>query len=157
MASLLKRVFFEAHSAEKRVIEEELVHRIARAPPGLETAADVLVDRVLQGRVPLLSLLQAHPLQVQASHLSFQEYYTALAILDGSPLPCLPWELSAFWANTIRLGAGLGSGFGKQLATAAGVVGIEELDLSNKITGDKSTCVAALSEILGLNEITSLM
>jgi hypothetical protein len=88
--------------------------------------------------------------------LSFQEYYAALAILDGSHLPCSPWKLSAFWANTIRLGAGLGSGFSRQLATTAGVDGMKWLDLSSEIVGDKSTCVAALSEILGLNEITTL-
>jgi hypothetical protein len=156
LGSILKRVFLEAHQAEQRVIDEKLVYQVACAPPSLQRAAHVLVELVLQGRVPLLSLLQAQPLQVQASHLSFQEYYVALAILDGSPLPCSPWELSAFWANTIRLGAGLGLDFAKQLATAAGVVGIEELNLSEKISGDKSTCVAALSEILRLNEITSL-
>ena len=44
-------------------------------------------ERVAADKLPLLSLLQADPLQIQSSHLSFQEYYTACAIREGRPLP----------------------------------------------------------------------
>ena len=34
--------------------------------------------RVVKDELPLLSLLQTEPLQLQASHLSFQEYFAAV-------------------------------------------------------------------------------
>ena len=43
-------------------------------------------ERVARDELPLLSLLQAEPLQVQSSHLSFQEYFAACALRDGTAL-----------------------------------------------------------------------
>ena len=40
----------------------------------------LLKERVIADRMPLLSLLQASPLQLQAAHLSFQEFFTCCAI-----------------------------------------------------------------------------
>ena len=62
--------------------------------------------------MPLLSLLQAEPLQIQAAHLSFQEYYVARAICEQSwELPQKPWEFSAFWANVVKMGGEMGEAF----------------------------------------------
>lgn len=65
-------------------------------------------------------LLQVEPLQVQSSHLSFQEYYAARAIcsrmsLSGSP----PWQWPAWWANPLKLGAEMGLEFQTGLWSAA--------------------------------------
>mgnify|MGYP007045436685 CR=1 FL=1 len=57
--------------------------------------------RVARDELPLLSLLQAEPLQFQAAHLSFQEYYVAhvLTVGDKRLATQKPWQWSAFWAN----------------------------------------------------------
>jgi hypothetical protein len=74
-------------------------------------------ERVGQDRLPLLSLLQVEPLQMQSAHLSFQEFFAAQAICsgkyrfpEGSPPP---WQWPAFWANAVTLGSEMGDAFGK--------------------------------------------
>ena len=59
-------------------------HRAVRAAlDALPDAAQVrsamalVIDRVREERLPLLSLLHTEPLQMQSSHLSFQEYFAA--------------------------------------------------------------------------------
>ena len=49
-------------------------------PQPREALAEVR-NRVARDELPLLSLLQAEPLQLQSSHLSFQEYFAARAPL----------------------------------------------------------------------------
>ena len=71
--------------------------------------------------MPLLSLLQLQPLQVQAAHLSFQEYFAARQICEGARLPAKPWELPLSWANMVRLGAEMGDAFGRGLPVALGM------------------------------------
>ena len=99
-------------------------------------------ERVGQDRLPLLSLLQVEPLQMQSAHLSFQEYFAARAICsgkyrlpEGSPPP---WQWPAFWANAVTLGREMGDGFGCGLLRTAGVTG-GTLDLSQKLGGDRPT------------------
>jgi hypothetical protein len=130
--------------------------------PALDTAVQALRDevrsavaevreRVGQDRLPLLSLLQVEPLQMQSAHLSFQEYFAARAICsgkyrlpEGSPPP---WQWPAFWANAVTLGSEIGDGFGKGLKQTAGVG--DELDLSKKLTGgDRPTMVAAVAQLM---------
>ena len=53
-------------------------------PPELRNALDCIRERVQQDRLPLLSLLQGDPLQMQSSHLSFQEFYCALALCKSA-------------------------------------------------------------------------
>merc|ERR1739841_273523 len=94
--------------------------------------------RVAKDRLPLLSLLQTEPLQLQSSHLSFQEYFAARAlceegtVLSGAP----PWQWPVWWANVVTLGAEMGGRFGRGLLRAAGVTD-DTLDLSQqKLGGD---------------------
>ena len=82
-----------------------------------------LKEAVLRDRMPLISLLQLQPLQMQAAHLSFQEYFVARALCTGEwRLPSPPWEWSAFWDNTLDLGTQMGEHeFGSGLLRAAGL------------------------------------
>jgi Ran GTPase-activating protein (RanGAP) involved in mRNA processing and transport len=108
-------------------------------------------ERVGQDRLPLLSLLQVEPLQMQSAHLSFQECFAAQAICsgkyrfpEGSPPP---WQWPAFWANAVTLGSEMGDAFGKGLKQTAGVGDV--LDLSKKlIGGDRPTMVAAVAQLM---------
>eukprot|EP00900_Chrysochromulina_parva_P011100 jgi/Chrpa1/19992/Chrysochromulina_OHIO_Genome00027191-RA len=109
-------------------------------------------ERVGQDRLPLLSLLQVEPLQMQSAHLSFQDFFAANAICsgkyrlpEGSPPP---WQWPAFWANAVTLGSEMGDCFGRGLLHAAGVTG-DTLDLSDKLTGgNRSMTVAAVAQLM---------
>jgi hypothetical protein len=105
--------------------------------------------RVAHDELPLLSLLQAEPLQLQASHLSFQEYFAARALCEeGSKLTCPPpWQWPAWWANALSIGTEMGEPFGKGLLRAAGVEGTE-LNLKQKLGGDRPTALRAVSQML---------
>mgnify|MGYP000894950872 FL=1 len=113
-------------------------------------------ERVGQDRLPLLSLLQVEPLQMQSAHLSFQEFFAANAIgsgkyrlPEGSPPP---WQWPAFWANTVMLGSEMGDGFGRGLLRAAGVTG-DTLDLSRKLGGDRPTVQIVLAAMMKTTEL----
>ena len=132
----------------------------ARLSVALRTALRTVRERVLVDALPLLSLWQSEPLQLQSSHLSFQEYFAAIALCDegtelsGTP----PWQWPAWWANTVKLGAEIpGDRFGRGLLRAAGVTG-DTLDLSQKLGGDRPTVrrvlaavVASAGELITLN------
>jgi Ran GTPase-activating protein (RanGAP) involved in mRNA processing and transport len=136
-------------------VDAERLHALDGAVQALrdeERAAVAQVrERVGQDRLPLLSLLQVEPLQMQSAHLSFQEYFAARAICsgkyrlpEGSPPP---WQWPAFWANAVTLGSEMGDAFGKGLKQTAGVD--DELDLSEKLTGgDRPTMVAAVAQLM---------
>ena len=92
--ALLQATFFEAHADEQRIITEaHLAAAAARigARIGMaaaQRAADELRALVARDGLPLVRLLEAEPLQMQAFHLSFQEYFAMLAIGKGGvPLP----------------------------------------------------------------------
>eukprot|EP00900_Chrysochromulina_parva_P017838 jgi/Chrpa1/26055/Chrysochromulina_OHIO_Genome00027749-RA len=113
-------------------------------------------ERVGQDRLPLLSLLQVEPLQMQSAHLSFQEYFAAHAICsgkyrlpEGSPPP---WQWPAFWANAVVLGSEMGDGFGRGLLRTAGVTG-DTLDLSRKLGGDRPTVQIVLAIMMKTTEL----
>jgi len=109
--------------------------------------------RVAHDQLPLLTLLQAEPLLMQSSHLSFQEFYCARAIHKGMALPGEPpWKWSAWWANCLRLGVELGDGFGAGLMHAAGAQGV--LNLSGQIGGHRPTSLSAVEQLMqGLHTI----
>ena len=101
--SALKAIFFVAHSRSERVITDK--HFEAARKLGAGTAVELIRQRLLEDKMPLLSMLQADPLRVQASHLSFQEFFVARAICEGEwQLERKPWQLDAFWANTLKIG-----------------------------------------------------
>jgi hypothetical protein len=139
-----------------------LAHMDAERLPALDCAVQALRDeeraavaevreRVGQDRLPLLSLLQVEPLQMQSAHLSFQEFFVAQAICsgkyrlpEGSPPP---WQWPSFWANAVTLGSEMGDAFGKGLKQTARLS--DELDLSKKlIGGDRPTVVAAVAQLM---------
>ena len=70
---------------------------------GMREAVRTVHERVTRDELPLLSLLQAEPLQMQTSHLSFQEYFAARALceegtaLSGAPL--WHWPARSSWAR----------------------------------------------------------
>jgi Ran GTPase-activating protein 1 len=121
----------------------------ARLSVALRTALRTVRERVLVDALPLLSLVQSEPLQLQSSHLSFQEYFAARALceegtkLSGTP----PWQWPAWWANAVELGAQMGDGFGRGLLRAAGVTG-GTLDLSQKLGGDPPTVRRVLAAVV---------
>jgi NLR family CARD domain-containing protein 3 len=118
----------------------------------LREALRTVRERVLVDALPLLSLWQSEPLQLQSSHLSFQEYFAAIALCDeGTKLSLsgtLPWQWSAWWANAVKLGAEIpGDRFGRGLLRAAGVMG-DTLDLSQKLGGDRPTVRRVLAAVV---------
>jgi hypothetical protein len=132
----------------------------ARLSVALREALRTVRERVLVDALPLLSLWQSEPLQLQSSHLSFQEYFAAIALCDeGTELSGMPpWQWPVWWANAVKLGAEIpGDRFGRGLLRAAGVTG-DTLDLSQKLGGDRPTVrrvlvavVANASELRTLN------
>ena len=107
---LLQATLFEAHCKEERIVTEE--HLSSASSRSSSGAADELRSLVLQDRLPLLRLLKAEPLQMQAFHLSFQEYYAMRAICGGASLPAFGW--SAWWTNAVQMGVQVGDEFGSQ-------------------------------------------
>ena len=115
------RSTFEArYGAEAR--SAALRAAVAELPDAMATALHALRQRVLADRLPLLSLLQADPLEVQFSHLSFQEFFAARATCGRAyKLPASvaePWRWTAWWANTLRLGSEIGPSFARGLLHA---------------------------------------
>lgn len=73
-------------------------------------------DRVAHDALPLLSLLQTEPLQLQASHFSFQEYFAARSLCEeGTVLSGPPWQWTSWWANTLDIGEEMGEPFARGL------------------------------------------
>lgn len=110
-----------------------------------------LCDRVQQDRLPLLSLIQASPLEMQSSHLSFQEFYAARAICAGYRLPpeaSAPWRWSPWWHNTLRLGQEIGEQFQQGLLRSAHCAALSVLDIRSQVGGDRSTSLTAIALLL---------
>ena len=118
-AALLEATFFEAHAAQQRIITEVHLEAAARR---VNVSAIELRKRVEQDRLPLLRLLQAEPLEMQAFHLSFQEYYAmrALAARGSHSLPDFRVG-DVWWTNAVLMGVQTGDAFGENFAEAAGL------------------------------------
>ena len=134
---------FLVHALQQR--PNELQELCVAMPAEMRDALASVRERVGQDKLPLLSLLTADPLQVQSSHLSFQEYYAARQICEeGTVLPDTPpWQWPAAWANTLTIGAEMGAAFSVGLKRAAGVHG-DALDLGGKLGGDRVTALKAV-------------
>ena len=143
-------------------------NRIARACDGLPEDILALVrtvrDRVCQDRLPLLTLLQSDPLQMQSSHLSFQEFYAARALQSGAfllpPAASEPWRWSAWWSNTLRLGAEMGASFAHGLLASLGSASTSRiehgLDIRARIAGDRPTALQAIGILLKIMQAADL-
>ena len=181
VSRLLEAIFLEAHNARVRVIEEEHLDMAALSlcapvqlkaiqecqnpstrkaalkvscrhlPPEMGDALRIVRERMLQGKLPVLRLLQAEPLQM-ISHLTFQEYYAARAICRGRKLQELPWGWSEWWANVLKLGLEMGEQFGSGLMRASGVEG-PRLDLHGQLPrGDRTLTIDALVALVRAKE-----
>ena len=116
-------------------------------PLEMRNTLDVVRQRVQMDNLPLLSLLTADPLQMQSSHLSFQEYFAARAICEGTPLSGVsPWQFPSWWANSLRLGEEIGEPFRRGLRQSARVD--DELNLNGRIDGDRPTALHAVSLLM---------
>jgi len=181
LTMLLEATFFEAHAAEVRDFGDEQLNRAALAlfvpdklqeqHPGLnldvacatlpaeaKAALRAVRERVARDRLPLLSLLEAEPLRMRSSHLSFQEYFTVRAICTGNhrlPRDSPPWKWGPFWANVTKLGGENGTTFGDGLLRAADVEG-DELNLSGQLGGDRPTVLAVVCALMGSLRVLDL-
>jgi hypothetical protein len=182
LTGLLEATFFEAHAAEVRCFGEGQLNRAALAffapaklrkldrnpdlsldfaaelPTKAKEALRAVRERVAQDRLPLLSLLEAEPLQMRASHISFQEYFAVRAICTGKyrlPRDAPPWRWGPFWVNVVKLGCENGTTFGSGLLLAAGVEG-DELNLSGKLGGDRSIVLAIVCALMGSLRVLDL-
>ena len=132
--------------AQRRMVKAALE---ALPDSRLPEAVQMVCERVRQDCLPLMSLLQAEPLQMQASHISFQEFHFAKAVCRGSfqlPIAAMPWRWPAWWTNAFRFGSEMGNAFCDGLSAAAAVG--ESLNLSGAISGYRPTSVAALAAML---------
>ena len=144
-SGLERNAFDSKYGAEgRKVAMREAVEKLSE---DLRDAVRAVRSRVAHDQLPLLTLLQAEPLLMQSSHLSFQEFYCARAIHKGMALPGEPpWKWTVWWANCLRLGVELGDGFGNGLMRAAGANGI--LNLSGQIGGHRPTSLSAVAELM---------
>ena len=116
--ALLQATFFEAHADQQRVVTEK--HLGAAAARVGDEAVKELRDLVVRDRLPLVRLLQAEPLQMQAFHLSFQEFYAMRAVSEGGArLPGFRWDV--WWTNAVFMGVQTGDAFGERFVEAAGL------------------------------------
>ena len=125
------------------------VHReCAKLSAEMKQALRGVRRRVASDALPLLEIVQLEPLQVQSSHLSFQEYFAARSLCEpGTRLSgTMPWRWPAWWANTIAIGEGMGAEFGRGLLRATGLEG-DSLDLSEKLGGSRTTALRAVTQM----------
>ena len=127
-------------------------------PAEAKEALRAVRERVAQDRLPLLSLLEAEPLQMQSSHLSFQEYFAVRAICTGKhrlPRGSLPWKWGPFWSNVVKLGRENGTVFSDGLLLAAGVE-CKELNLCRQLGGDRPTVLPVVCALMGSLRVLNL-
>jgi hypothetical protein len=143
-SSGLDEAAFHTRAAE-RVSAAQVREACAALPEAAREALAEVRDRVSRDALPLLSLLQTEPLQLQSSHLSIQEYFAACALRDGTRLSgAPPWQWPAWWANTVAIGEEMGEPFAKGSLRAAGVEG-DALDLNQKLGGDRPTVLRVVA------------
>ena len=125
-AALLQATFFEAHTDQQRIITEQHLEAAARRLGG---SLRTLRERVVQDRLPLLRVLQEEPLQMQAFHLSFQEFYAMRALAEGHARPFADFRVGdPWWTNAVLMGVQEGDAFGERFVEAAGLApaGVKE-------------------------------
>ena len=50
-----------------------------------------------------------------AFYFAWQEYYTAIALLNTALLPSAPWKFTSRWSNVLKLGDEMGLGFRRNM------------------------------------------
>ena len=120
-------------------------------PAARQEEVSGICERVRQDRLPLLSLISALPIEMQSSHLSFQEFFCAQAICKGYALPpeaSAPWCWSPWWGNTLRLGNEIGKEFETGLLNASAEAGTTMLNLRAHVGGHRPTSFTAIGLLL---------
>ena len=159
----LSALFCAAHTKQQRIITEEHLQEAAQALDGAD-GLSTLRARALQDRMPLLSVLQAEPLQMQAAHLSLQEFFVAQAICEGRGQLKLPIEhvgssgaihrvklsFGVWWSNTAKLCSEMGDGFGRSLLRAAGIEG-DAPELKLELRGDRPTDLVMVQALMAVS------
>ena len=147
-------IFMLKFSPEKQAhaVQEALQAR----HPDKHAAVALIRERVEHDSLPLLSLLEADPLLMQSSHLSFQEFFAAQAISKGMSLPAdaMPWQWGPWWKNTLRFGKDMGKLFGVGLHQAAGSHSV--LDLHGRLGPEKGVATEAVAALLRSGAIQEL-
>ena len=135
--------------AMRSIAKDMLCEACMELPVATRVALTEIRRRVADDTLPLLSLLEADPLRVQSSHLSFQEFFACRELCEGRKLSgSQPWQWSAWWANAATLGADMGDQFALGLLQAANVEG-GELDLSHgQLGGDRQTVVSVVASLM---------
>jgi hypothetical protein len=127
VTQLLQAMFLRVHSAKQRVATKSDLEAARQQVPILnEETMRTLEERVANDRLPLLILSNDEPLEMQAVHLSFQEFFAAKALSAGRSLPAdspSPWPWNAWWANVIKFGLELGEAFSKGIIRESGIQG----------------------------------
>lgn len=143
-----KAEFEQKYGAAAR--SEALRRAVVELPTAMQDALGAVRERCMQDRLPLLSLLQLDPFEMQFSHLSFQEYFAARATCGSTyrlpPSAAEPWRWPVWWANTLRLGAEMGDRFAAGMLEGSRVVN-GRLNLHGAIGGHRPTAMRAVFEL----------
>ena len=115
---VLQAVFFEAHRAKQRIVTEyHLLAAVERTAQ--QAAATELGNLVANDQLPLMRLLDGT--QMQAFHLSIQEYYAMREVCGGEVrLPNFDWDV--WWMNAVLMGVQIGDEFGDKFVQATRLV-----------------------------------
>ena len=105
------------------------------------SAIDELRSLILKDQLPLVRLLQAEPLQMQAFHLSFQEFFAMCALRDDRALQLPQFQWEVWWSNAVHMGVQTGAKFGDAFADAAG---LQSSEASKPSEAWRARIVAAL-------------
>ena len=156
LTTLLEGLFFQAHVTESRIIGAaqleaavQQLERLKKTGPAIAAQAQrLLMDNVRSGQLPLLTVLQEEPFQMQATHAAFQDFYAARAICHGHNLSSTPpWKWHEWWNHCLRFGSEMGDTFRQGLLAGAGMEA-RPLNLSAKIGGHRPTAMRAVEQLM---------
>ena len=143
--ALLQATFFEAHVKQQRVITDEHLHAATARLGSSATAVDELRALVKQDQLPLVRLLQTEPLQMQAFHLSFQEFYAMRALVEGGARSLPDFRIGdVWWTNAVLMGVQTGDAVGVKFIAAAGLEVAPSVHGASKEAAWRLRTVAAL-------------
>jgi hypothetical protein len=154
LRELLQAVLLLAHMMKRREFGVEHIDMAATIVGSSRETLDEMHTRVALDQLPLLTVLQADPLLLQSSHLSFQEFFAAKGlcaqgtVLRGEP----PWQWPVWWWNALRFGTEM-DGFRRGLLSAAGVTS-GNLNLCGQLGGHRPMVLKVVAEFVAV--LTSL-
>ena len=160
--ALIGAIIVEAHLEHRTTIDAVQFKEAGRALEvrGVQGANGIVLrllkQRVIEGRMPLLTVRRVDPLELQASHSSWTHFFSARAIRDvvqlRRPVPP-PWQWDSSWAGVVRMGASIGNPFRDGLLRIAGIDlpdrMMRDLDLRGKLEPAATrTAIAGVAQIV---------